>query len=92
MEINQNPEENLNLWEKVGNFTEDSEKWIEGVLKEIQPNGYGTFQPNDGSKTLGIHPIEMEKNKYPIGCKLKIITQPSPDGTKTHIKSIIKVD
>lgn len=92
MEKNQNPEENLNLWEKVGNFTEDSEKWIEGVLKEIQPNGYGTFQPNDGSKTLGIHPIEMEKNKYPIGCKLKIITQPSPDGTKTHIKSIIKVD
>lgn len=89
---NPNPEDNIKLWEKIENINGDSIDWIEGVLKEIQPNGYGTFQPNDGSKTIGIHPKEIEKNNYFIGCKLNILTQPSPDGTKTHIKEIIKLN
>lgn len=89
---NSNPEENLKLWKKVENLTDDNEEWIDGVLKEIQFNGFGTFQPNVGSKTIGIHPSEMKKNNYSIGCKLKIVTQPAPDGINLYIKKISKIE
>jgi hypothetical protein len=89
---NPNPEENCKLWKIVGNIIEESENWVEGFLKEIQPNGFGTFQPNDGSNTIGIHPKEMEKHKFSIGCKIKIITQLAADESKLHITKIIKIN
>jgi hypothetical protein len=90
---NREAEWNKNYWislEEIASITLDTD-WTEGVFSEIQPNGYGTFKPNDGSNSIGIHPIAITKFEIFPGEKLKVKTQPSPDGSKIYIKEIIKL-
>lgn len=85
LKSNNDKNQNKSLW------IENDNNWIEGFLKEIQRNGYGTFQPNDDMNTLGIIPDEVVKNQLTEGCLLKVRTEQNADGTKTYIKEIIKI-
>jgi len=85
LKSNNDKNQNKSLW------IENDNNWIEGFLKEIQRNGYGTFQPNDDMNTLGITPDEVVKNQLTEGCLLKVRTEQNADGTKTYIKEIIKI-
>lgn len=80
----------INLEEKSNNSI--GTEWTEGLFIEIQPNGYGTFRPNDGSNSIGIHPIAITKYEIFPGEKLSVRTEPSPDGSKIYIKEIIKIN
>jgi len=72
-------------------FSSGDNDWLEGVVIKIAENGWGTFQPSNNTIPLGIHPIAISKNQIYPGEKLKVKTQLSQDGTKTHIKEIIKL-
>lgn len=90
---NSNLEANKSLWIDLeeNNNNQNKVDWHEGHVTRIAENGYGTFQPNNGSNTLSIHPIAISQNLISVGEKLNVRTEPSPDGTKLHIKEIIKL-
>lgn len=92
--MDQNPDndENSKLWQKIEESEScNEENWIEGTLKEIKFNGFGTFSPMDDSPSVGIHPSEISKHNLELGCALKITTKKSPDGKKTHTDKIVKI-
>lgn len=68
----------------------DSE-WLEGTVIKIAENGWGTFKPDNSSTPIYIHPIAVGKENIKEESRLKVRTEPSPDGTKVHIKEIIKL-
>ena len=61
--------------------------WIEGEVIKVE-NGFGTFKPEIGFKTLTVMPNIMTNNNIQLGSKLKVTTKPSPDGQKTYIKDL----
>ncbi|WP_367755833.1 hypothetical protein [Flavobacterium sp. WC2430] len=73
------------------NNNQNASDWHEGHVTKIAENGFGTFQPNNGSNSLSIHPIAVTNNQITLGDNLNVRTEPSPDGTKLHIKEIIKL-
>ena len=90
---NRDTELNKNYWisfEEKSYIAIDKD-WTDGCFTEKQSNGYGTFKPNDGSNSIGIHPKAIDKYQIYPGEKLKVRTELSPDGTKIHIKEIIKI-
>jgi hypothetical protein len=90
---NSNTEANKSLWIDLveNNNNQNAMEWHEGHVTRIAENGYGTFQPNNGSNSLSIHPIAVTQNQITLGDNLNVRTEPSPDGTKLHIKEIIKL-
>lgn len=86
-----NSEENRGLWINL-EVNQNTSDWIDGYVTRIAENGWGTLQPEDGTSTLSIQPIMVTNNKINEGDKLKIRFELSPDGTKRHIKEIIKID
>ena len=62
-------------------------EWQPGTITRIQ-NGWATFQPENGEATIGIPPRFVEAENLLENEAIEIITQPSPDGSKTHIKAI----
>lgn len=90
---NNDPELNKKYWvslEENSNVSNIAD-WLEGYVDKIAENGWGTFQPSNGSNTISIHPIAISKNQIYPGEKLKVRTELSLDGKKTHIKEIIKL-
>lgn len=90
---NSDSELNKNYWvslDEKSNISNNAD-WLEGYVDKIAENGWGTFQPSNGSNTVSIHPIAISINKIYPGEKLKVRTELSPDGKKTHIKEIIKL-
>lgn len=80
-------EENRVLWENKATETSD---WILGCVIRIDENNWGKFQPINTTDEITIHwkmvvDKELEKDDY-----IKVITEPSPDGSKLHIKAITK--
>jgi hypothetical protein len=86
-----NSEENKGLWINL-EVNQNTSDWIEGYVTRIAENGWGTLQPKDGTSPLSIQPIMVTNNKINEGDKLKIRFELSLDGTKRHIKEIIKID
>ena len=76
------------IWTKKVENTTENDEWIKGLVIKIAENGWGTFLPDNSTRTISIHPIEVEKQDLNEGDVIKVITKPSPDGTKTFIKEI----
>lgn len=83
---------NLSKWEKIQKSTNLSGSWIKGVITRIAENGYGTFQPDNGSPSLSIVPNKMKEYALIESQNMEVTTEPSSCGTKTYIKEIKKVD
>lgn len=64
--------------------------WIKGSVIRIAENGWGTFQPDNASITISIPPKMVCDNSLSENDHIKVITEPSSDGMKTHIKAISK--
>lgn len=62
--------------------------WITGTVTRIADNGWGTFQPENAHNTVSIPPKMVADNQLKEADSIKIIAEPSPDGTKTFIKAI----
>jgi len=62
--------------------------WITGKVTRIAENGWGTFLPENGIATVSIPPKMVTDNHLNETDSIKIIAEPSPDGTKTFIKAI----
>ena len=91
--IDQNPdiEKNKMLWTIVQNSETDMEtEWLIGTVSKIKEDKWGTFQPSDGGKTIGIPPQIVTGNNLKENDEIKITTKPDPTGTKTHIDKIKK--
>lgn len=65
-----------------------NDDWITGSVSQINPNGWGTFKPDDESFTIGIRPDKVAANHLKEGDSIQVTTKPSSDGTKIYIKNI----
>jgi hypothetical protein len=86
--IENNPDKDRNKarWKsKVSNG-----EWITGTISRIADNGWGTFQPDNAYAIVGIPPKMVKNNNLKENDSIKIIAEPSPDGSKTFIKTISK--
>jgi hypothetical protein len=82
---NDDKEQNQKHWKYKIN-----ENWVKGTITKVAENGYGTFQPENGSKTLSIKPIMIANYNLKESDIVEVLTGPSPDGTKTFINEIKK--
>ena len=91
--IDNHPDPVLNktLWSEKDHNVSLGEAWIKGDVVRIADNGWGTFQPHDGSKTLSIQPHFIEALKLKKNDKIEITTKPDSTGTKTHINQIRQI-
>jgi hypothetical protein len=64
--------------------------WTSGTITKIAENGWGTFQPDINSPTISIPPKIVQEYGLTENEEIKVITEPSPDRTKTFIKKITK--
>ena len=95
--IDSNPK--TNNWEKREATCQTSEdathdynenNWILGEVARIGVDGWGTFRPLNTSDAITIIPQMLLDNELELGDYIKVITEPSPDGSKLHIKAISK--
>lgn len=91
---NGNSEANKMLWEKktTMNPTHDynEDEWVMGNVVKISRDNWGTFEPINTSDEITLTPRMVETNELELGDYIKVITEPSPDGSKLHIKAISK--
>mgnify|MGYP007006706812 CR=1 FL=1 len=64
--------------------------WISGSIKRIADNGWGTFQPDNSSITISVPPKMVQEHNLSENDLIKIITEPSDNKTRTHVKAISK--
>lgn len=84
MENNLDKDTNKARWKsKLSN-----DDWITGTVTRIADNGWGTFQPDNAHATVSIPPKMVTDNQLNETDSIKIIAEPSPDGTKNFIKAI----
>jgi hypothetical protein len=82
---------NQSKWELIKRTSNDSDDWILGAVIRIAENNWGTFKPEGSSETISIMPKMVRDFELREGDKINIISQPSPDRTKKHIKEIKKI-
>ncbi|MFC6998086.1 hypothetical protein [Rufibacter roseus] len=63
-------------------------EWVNGKVVKIAENGYGTFQPSNGSKTLSIIPPKVKEFNLKEQQEIKVTTKQDGTGTKTLIENI----
>lgn len=80
----------LPLWEKLENDNLKADEWIKGSIIRIADNGWGTFQPDNSSITISVPPKMVQEHNLSENDLIKIITEPSDDKTRTHVKAISK--
>lgn len=80
-------EYNKKLWE---NKLIEVSDWILGSVVRIDENNWGTFEPINTSEAITLIPQMIEKYELEVDDYIKVITEPSPDGRKLHIKAISK--
>lgn len=83
---NKDVEVNKSRWKRK----ENTEEWISGTIIRIVGNGFGVFQPDNDTDTIGIHPDMVKIYELNKGEEIKVTTKPSPCGSKTYIKEISK--
>lgn len=65
----------------------DSTDWIKGTVIRIA-NGWGTFQPDNAHSTISILPNMVAEHQLNETESIKVITELSSNGNKTHIIEI----
>lgn len=94
IDSNSNLDGNKMLWEKktLEDLTNDYNKddWVLGEVTRIEDNGWGTFRPINTADAITLTPQMVLNNELVLGDYINVITEPSPDGKKTHIKAISK--
>lgn len=75
-------------WELVEWHHEIDNNWLSGQVLRIAENGWGTFKPDDSYDTISIPPKMVIENHLEETELIEVITEPSPDGSKTFIKTI----
>lgn len=85
MQNNTCADDNKARWKTLVN-----DEWIEGTIIRVAPNGWGTFQPNNGTPDIGIPENMMIDNSIKESDTIKITVKPNANGTKKHIKEISK--
>lgn len=83
VDLNPDFEQNKMFWKETS-----TDEWITGTVTKIAENGWGTFQPNDGGKTISIPPSMVMGNQLKELDIIEIKTKLNSTGTKTHIDSI----
>lgn len=70
------PEKNKLLWKEItkSNPNPDNPTWIKGSVTKIAENGYGTFLPDDGNKSVSIIPSKVNELQLTAGDNIEIIT------------------
>ncbi|MFN9111889.1 MAG: hypothetical protein ACK5XN_17635 [Bacteroidota bacterium] len=86
IESNPDHESNKARWKDKVN----SGDWITGTVSRIANDGWGTFQPENSNFPLSILPKMVIEHTLNANDSIKVLTEPSPDGTKTFIVSIRK--
>lgn len=84
---NTDKEKNKTYWDTTTLITQ-SGQWIRGEIIRIADNGWGTFQPVDGSKTLSVLPFKVTALQLYPQQILEVTTKQDPTGTKTLIENI----
>ena len=86
--IDENPDKEKNqlLWETSSISILEGE-WIKGEVIRIADNGYGTFQPSTGGKTLSVIPAKVKELSLCTTQQIEIITKIDNTG-KILIESI----
>lgn len=85
---------NKMLWVKKtsedANHEYDEDGWVMGNVVKISRDNWGTFEPINTSDEITLTPQMVVNNELELGDYIKVITEPSPDGSKLHIKAISK--
>ena len=85
-------EANKMLWVKKTsedpNHVYNEDDWLLGEVTRIGDDGWGTFRPVNTSDAITLTPQMVLNNELELGDYIKVITEPSPDGKKIHIKAI----
>ncbi len=82
-------EHNNRFWTKKESESNSSDMiWVPGEIVRIATNDWGTFQPSNGASIISIPPRMVKNYDLKEGQQVEIISEPSPDGTKKHIKEI----
>lgn len=85
--INNDIELNKSNWKfTIPSLSASPEDWISGEIIKIE-DGWITFQPDNGGETISVPPKFVDDNMTQ-GQTIKIIAEPSPDGTKKHTKEV----
>lgn len=87
---NPNYAENISLW-KESSSEKITESWIKGTIVKIADNGYGTFQPQAGGKSISIIPSMVKEQKLSEGMNIEITTKYDVSGTKTYVQELKKL-
>ncbi len=83
---NADKEKNQALWETT-NISIPEVEWIKGEVIRIADNGYGTFQPSTGGKTLSVIPAKVKELSLCTTQQIEVITKIDNTG-KTLIENI----
>lgn len=85
----QNPDKEGNklYWETLSTNIREGE-WIKGTITRIADNGYGTFQPMDGGKSISIIPVKVKEHHLVLHQTIEVVTKIDNTGTKTQIDNI----
>lgn len=86
-ESNPDIERNKSLWIQLDKTAGEGE-WIKGEVIRIAENGYGTFQPSNGGKTLTIIPNWIKEFKLCSHQTIEVITKLESKSSKTIIEHI----
>lgn len=88
---NSDIEKNKLLWSNnEESLSVENDEWITGTVTRIAENGWGTFKPDSAIATISIIPKMVTDNNLNEKDSIKVKVEPSPDGTKTFIKEIMK--
>lgn len=80
-------EKNKSLWQFTTPSAQEGD-WIKGEITRIADNGYGTFQPSGGGKTLSVIPAKVKEFSLCIHQVVEVTTKSDNTGTKTLIENI----
>jgi hypothetical protein len=86
-QLNSDKEANKALWESISETQKEGD-WILGEVTRIAENGYGTFQPADGDKTLSIIPYKVKEFDLQEKQRIHITTKLDNGKGKLLIESI----
>jgi len=91
LDNNSDKTKNESKWKLKESSSFNSDNWVRGKITRME-NGWGTFKYDDNHDTISVLPKKMVEFQLQIGDYISVITEPSPDGKKTHIKNLKKIN
>ncbi|WP_026810949.1 hypothetical protein [Arenibacter latericius] len=88
IDANSDKEKNQRKW-SVKDVKTTPGELISGSITKIAENGWGTFESNQLSETIGVHINLMKAHSLVEGSQVNITTKPSPCGNKLYIREIV---